>query len=786
MIVRIFLLMIIFTYLSGFNPVISETQVTETTLNITGLKDTVKVYIDDYGVPYIIAKNEQDLMFAHGYMQAKDRLFQLDGIRRVPQGRISEIIGRDYLGMDLEFRKLGFGRLAEEQLKVLNPETLSALESYSNGINAYLAECEFLPMEFLILGYKPEPWKPYDSLCVIDLVCWWLSTGSVQEEVYSELVKEFGKDNAERIFPGIPKRDFLDESLEDENAVKDCSDLCITGTDISLSKPAVKESLPNGTNCWVVSGKKTASGKPILANDTHLNLFSPSIWYETGLFCPEWSSVGVVFPGLPFHQIGTNGRIAWGAANFPADSQDYYIEKVNPQNKNQYWYDGKWNDYLISDEVIKVKDSNSLEYSCLKSVHGPVIDALGDQNYALAWSGFEPSDHLIAFKEAVKSKNVDDFTLAISKFRAAPQHFFAFDTDGNIIHLQPGLIPIRQGFNGDLPLDGSDPEFDWSGFYSFYEIPILKNPDSGILNNSNNFPPQDYGLDLGTCFPMSARYVRTFDLLSSRNDFTMDDMAHMQMDVLNPVAEKILPLMLKQVEDLPGNVIPQYQNDLEILKKWDYRETSESIAATIYNEWWIEFPKYLFNKKLGLYAENYRDWQDQCSITMIDILENGEKSDNFQWFNLGNSVNLTALCGISFENAMRNLEKCYGFDRENWKWGMVHKAVFKHPSGVELPILGLGQKYGVGGSRYTLNVTHYYPSMGYDADFGASYRIVASIDEKNRIVAQSILPPGNSAFLKSPHFNDQIGMWCEGKLKKLYVYPDEVKKLKTCLVLKSD
>jgi len=746
-------------------------------LFLKGLTAPVEIRRDSFGTPYIIAQNEHDLFFAHGYLQAVDRLFQLDGIRRIPQARTSEMTGSNLLDMDTMFAEIGLDRAAKKSLEILSDDSRAMLEAFSDGVNAYVNECgDSLPLEFTMLGYKPEPWTPYDSLCAMRLVGWWLSLGMDRELFFDGLVSAYGKDIADRLYPGIPSRAKLVEKIK-------------PGLPKAIEKHPLdkfrfyknrefRQSVHRGTNLWVVSGSKTKSGKPILANDPHIELFSPAIWYEVGLSCPEWTSVGVVFPGLPITLIGTNGKIAWGAASFPADSQDIYREKVNPENKNQYKYDDKWLDYEIHKYLLKPKGDKSFPYEVLESIHGPVVSRDEDENLALRWTGFQQSDDIICFKRAVKSSNIKEFHEAFRDFRMMPQHFMAFDLDTDITHVMAGSIPVRDGFTGDLPNPGWESKFEWSGFLPYDQTPWLINPSEGFLNNSNNYPECFKNFDLGINFPIPTRSDRTREILSPGDDFTVDDMRAMQVDVLNPIARDILPLMLSKLDGLD---ISSFKNEVDMLRKWDYREAPDSIEATIYNRWWIELPKHIFSK-LGIYSLVYRDSVDQCTLAMIELMRDAVKSPLWNWLELGSEMDFKLKCLVSLQLAVRSLEKDYGVDRNLWEWGKVHKIHFAHPSKVS--VLLDGGSYGVGGSRFTILVSHYFPSTGFESTFGPSYRFIATIDERNRIVAKSVLPPGNWAAPLSPHFKDQAQMWVDGELKDLKVYPDEMETLLVDFILK--
>ena len=741
------------------------------TLKIPGLNALVDIYRDDFGTPYIIAKNEHDLFFAHGYLQATDRLFQLDGIRRVPQADTSELLGSDMLDMDMMFAELGLDRVAKKSLEMLSPESRAMLEAFSDGVNAYITQCgSVLPLEFTILNYKPKPWTPYDSLCVMRLVGWWLSVGMSQELFYNDLVESYGNVIADQLFQGVPPRAEIDRAVKAKIKQKEKAPI------LKPFKPRNWREYfpgpPRGTNAWVISGSKTKSGKPILANDPHLELFCPAIWYEVGLSCPEWSEVGIVFPGLPVPLIGTNGKIAWGAAAFPTDSQDLYREKVNPSNKYQYEYNGKWLDYNVMKFEIPVKGGKPVSFEVRESIHGPVVSKQEKENLALRWTGFEPSDDIVCFKHLTKASNVSEFREAFRDFLMTSQHFMAFDTAGKIIQVMPGRIPIRDGFNGDLPHPEGDPKYEWSGYIPYNEMPSPINPIEGFLNNSNNFPSYCEGIDLGTTFPLPVRSDRVKEILSSRNDFTPDDMVEMEMDTLNPVAREILPMMLSRIDGLDTK---QFDGEINLLKNWDYRESPDSVAATIYNEWWVELPKHIFIRKLGLNSLTYRDYVDQCTLAMEELMTDGPNSSLWNWLEIGSKEDFKLTCFSALGIAVQTLAKDYGPDRANWAWGIVHKTHFAHPSKVKF--LLDGGSYGVGGSRYSLLVSHYYPSMGFESTFGPSYRIVATIDARGRITAKSVLPPGNWAAPLSPHFKDQAQMWVDGKMKDLRVYPDEMIKL---------
>lgn len=750
-------------------------------ITIPQLKESVRIYRDNFGTPYIVAENEHDLFFAHGYMQAMDRLFQLDGTRRVPQGRTSEVVGDQQLSMDMFFAQLGLDKVAEKSLELVDDDTLMMLQAFSDGVNAYLDDCkDTLPLEFKLMGYEPEQWKPVDSLLVMRLISWWLSVGMYQEMFFDDLVQQYGYDVAIDLFPGVPCRADIEKAAGEVvlEKPKPLEEKIKPFKPYKWRIPSIdRANAVKGTNCWVVSGKKTKSGMPILANDPHLELFSPSIWYEIGLSCPEWTSVGVVFPGLPIQQIGTNGYIAWGAAAFPADTQDLYRQKLNPDNENQYEHDGKWMDYEIEEKKIPVKGGESVSITVLISEQGPVVQTGEKENLALAWTGFEPSEDISSFKNAVLAKDINQFSKAFDKFEAIPQHFFAFDLKGNIIHVQPGRFPVRENCNGDLPVSGSDSDVQWVCYLPPDKIPDEINPVEGFLNNSNNFPPCDTGYDLGTTFPLPSRFERVRELLSARNDLTVDDMAKMQMDLLNPVAREILPLMLAKLDLSKCSAVA---DEISLLKKWDYRESPDSVAATIYNQWWNQLPMDIFTPKMGFYTLSYRDYMDQFSLVLISILRDGEKAPLWKWLGIGSEENLKNLCSQSLVKAVESLKKSYRDNRTEWEWGKVHKAHFAHPSQVKF--LVDGGSYGVGGSRYTINVTHYFPSSGYEANFGSSYRFIATI-ENGKIVARSVLPPGDLAAPLSPHFKDQAPLWASGQLKNLPVYRNEFEKLTLSLKL---
>ncbi|MCX6038210.1 MAG: penicillin acylase family protein, partial [Chloroflexi bacterium] len=496
---------------------------TDREIQLSGLEGPVDVYRDNMGIPHIYAASLHDLFMAQGYVHAQDRFWQMDFWRHIGSGRLSEMFGDSQVETDTFLRTLGWRQVAEQELATYDPESVAILEAYAEGVNAYLADhqgtaisLEYGILKILTPGYKPEPWTPVNTLTWAKAMAWDLR-GNVDEEIERAiLLKTLTPEQVAQLFPSYPA---------DHPVI-------IPGMGRAATIPSAGRSLPDldwasvqtrfsaldallgpsgagiGSNSWAVSGSLTATGMPLLANDPHLGIQMPSIWYQIGLHCRPVSAAcpcevaGFSFAGVPGVVIGHNQNIAWGFTNTGPDVMDLFIEKINPDNPNQYENNGQWVDMTLRTETITVGGGEPIPLTVRSTRHGPIIsDTGGDwtdfsqqagielpENYAISlrWTALEPSTIFQAIWGFNKAANWDDFRQAASKFTTPAQNLLYADVQGNIGYQMPGNIPIRKNGDGTLPVPGWTDEYEWTGYIPFDKLPYVFNPSKGYIVTANN------------------------------------------------------------------------------------------------------------------------------------------------------------------------------------------------------------------------------------------------------------------------------------------------------------
>lgn len=502
------------------------------TIQLSGLQAEVKVERDKWGVPHIYASNSHDLFMAQGYIHAQDRFWQMDFWRHIGSGRLSEMFGSSQLDTDKYLRTMGWARVAQQEIKQMNAEIMADLQAYSEGVNAYLGErqgsalsLEYALLQFLNAGYKPEPWQPLHSLTWGKVMAYDLGRNLGREIERTILLKTLTLTQVEELFPPYPEDlpvilpELQLQANKDANTQTEADREIIPVSAIapaleSINKPiAALEQLIGstgtgiGSNSWVISGKRTTTGKPLLANDPHLGVQLPSIWYEVGLHCTPkgaecpYNVTGFSFAGMLGVIIGHSDRIAWGATNVQSDVMDLYIEKINPNNPNQYEVNGKWVDMQLVKETIQVAGSQPIVQTVRYTRHGPILcDVSADikkfsssqrvqlpQNYAISlrWTALEPSRLVYAIPEINRAKNWQEFRAAVKGFDVSAQNMVYADIEGNIGYQMPGKFPIRAG-DGRYPVPGWTDEYEWRSYIDFEQLPKSFNPVQDYIATANN------------------------------------------------------------------------------------------------------------------------------------------------------------------------------------------------------------------------------------------------------------------------------------------------------------
>jgi penicillin amidase len=724
-------------------------------ISISGLSEPVNVVRDEQGVPHITAKNEHDLYFAQGFIQAQDRLFQMDLSRRQASGQLSEVIGEATVDRDKFFRTLGLRRAAEASYDAYSEEAKQVLQAFADGVNAYISLAKKegrLPIEFKILNYEPEKWTPIDSLTIGKYMAFDLG-GHWQGQAFRYwALKNLPKEKAYDLFPSYPK---------------DAPTILKTYKDVHLSieKAFASAVIPpefNGSNNWVVSGKKTKSGKPLLANDPHLSLSTPSIWYQMHLQAPTVNVSGVIFAGIPGIILGHNEHVAWGVTNTGPDVQDLYIEKRNPNNKNQFLYNGKWEDATIVKEPIQVKGGKTIPYEVTITRHGPVISEFAHQSddhtvLALRWTALDPSLELQAVLEMNKATNWKEFEKALEHFHVPTQNFVFAAKDGTIAYKANGKIPIRKKGDGLLPVPGWTDEYEWKGFIPYDKLPRSVNPKEGFIATANNkVVSDDYPYHISHHWAQPYRYMRIAQYLESKNDLTLADMKKLQMDQKNLWAEEFLPIMLKSLKSASLEEIDQ--KAIAQLEKWNNVDSVDKAAPLIFHLWMKEIPNVLFKEEIPKQMDELFEGKQAVVDELIRRAASGDVSP---WF--AEKGGFTEVLYTSLHNVLKRLSDKYGDDPSEWKWGDYHQLYFAHPMSASSSLLKFffnrEKPIPIGGSQVTVQAASFEEDG--IVNHGASWRFVIDLSDIEN--GQHIVGPGQAGHFKSRWYHDQINDWVEGK-----------------------
>jgi penicillin amidase len=748
---------------------------------LEGLTDEVKVYRDSFAVPHVYAKNESDLYYATGYLMAQDRLWQMDLLRRVTQGRLAEIFGKEFVKTDWFLRALRI----PEQSKIIrtetSPEIFQSFVSFSKGVNAYIEDHKKkLPPEFAILGYKPDKWEPEHSLNLIGYMAWNLAGGTYSTEItIYKLIKKFGLGNMAELIPDVNgRKDVVYADFKIDTVLLNIQASLLSGSE-KLDDLGAKVFF--GSNNWAVSGKKSVSGKPLLANDMHLGLNSPGIWYQIHEVTEDGLNVtGVAVPGTPLVIDGHNEDIAWGMTHLYMDDIDLYLEKINPDNPDEYWYNGKWNAMEVRKEVIKVKGGDEVVRENRYTHRGPIISGFKDMEQAISmrWIGNEKSNVLRSMYLMNHAENWDDFRDALRSFISLGQNVVYADKNGNIGLYAAGGVPIRKG-PGWMIHSGETDEYDWKGLIPFDELPHVYNPESGIVSSANNKTVgNDYPYYIGLIYSQGYRVNRIREMLNEKEKFSVEDFAAMQADQKSWLVREFLPDILAVLNS--ANLNEQEKTGRSVLLEWNGIMEETSAAPLIFDKLYLTLIKNILYDDLGedLYEEYYSNaalsrnfmeniWSNKNS-SLWDDKSTGHKKENY-----------ADIISKSYSEVIQDLSSSMGNDPEKWEWGDVHQLTLEHPLGkVKMldKVFGFNMgPYRVGGSFNTVSPYSYSFSLPFKANHGASQRHIFSSDNWDKSI--TIIPTGESGVPASPFYCDQTELY----LKNIYhADPFSRKKVEGC------
>ncbi len=736
-------------------------------VDIENLSEEVEVLRDSLAIPHVYAKNKEDLYRVVGYLSAQDRLWQMDLMRRITTGRLSEIFGKDMLTADQMFRSFEFSKKSMSVLNQTDPEILQCIEAYCDGVNQYIEKnSKKLSFEFTLLGYKPETWTPIHTTNLIGYMAWDLTSGwSSDMAIYkiSQLVSDsllmelFPNEDYQRsfVYPDYIKEhpELVLNTMLDE-AVKAIDDL---GAQVFQA-----------SNNWAVSGEKSETGMPLVANDMHLGFMSPGIWYQMHQVIEgELNVTGVVLPGQPYVIAGHNEDIAWGMTNVTVDNLDFYLETLNPEDTTQYKLNGRWVNMRTVEETIEVKDSEPVTRINRFTHRGPVISSfkgIKDKTITARWIGTDFSNELRSVHLFNRASNWEEFRDAASTFIAVSQNIVYGDIEGNIGLQSTGGLPIREG-NHIMIYPGDTTLYDWKGIVPFENMPYTYNPECGFVASANNKTVDaDYPHYIGTWYSLPNRYDRIVEMITAKEKLSIQDFQKMHSDQLSIFARKLTPLYL---EALAGDYEGAKALAVGKLRDWDYQMDKELAAPLIYEQMFIQLIHALYKDELG--PAMFDQVLGNNIIARYHIYKTIETKSSGWCDDVNTTDKIESFddnIRTAFDAAIDTLTNRIGEDVNAWKWGDVHTLTIEHPmGGVDLvaklfdPNLG---PYRVGGSFHTVAPFSYPLSSGnFNANHGASERHVFSTS--NWDDSKTVIPTGTSGIPASPYYGNQTDMYMDFK-----------------------
>ena len=707
-------------------------------LKLAGLKEPVEVLRDRWGIPHIFAKNTPDLFLAQGFVAAQDRLFQMDVWRRQGVGEMAEAFGAEYVEADRFSRLMKYRGDMDAEWTSYAPDAKEIATAFTAGINAAIDSFgDKLPVEFQMLGFRPKKWKPEDVLGRASGI--YMSQNFRNEVQRARLVVEVGLTQARWLAPVDPPRDYVSELSGDE--LKAIDGRVLAGYEAATKALSVTPAKTESNN-WVVSGERSASGKPLLASDPHRATALPSLRYLVHLHAPGWNVIGSGEPALPGVAIGHNDRIAWGFTIIGVDQADFYVEEVNPENATEYKVGERWEKLAVVRETIAVKGEKDRAVELLFTRHGPVLfqDEKRHRAYALKWVGSEPGGAAyLASLSVSRARDKGTFLEALARWKVPGLNFVYADVDGTIGWIAAARTPIRPKHDGLLPVPGRG-GFEWSGYLAVRDLPQSFNPKAGWLATANhNIIPEGYTHQIGYEFAPPFRFQRIRDRLAEKEKWTLEDFRAIQHDDTSIPALR-LGKLLKDVDLKDANLEPH----AKLLTEWDGRRTVEAKAGPLYAIWLSVAQESLYGahvpKDLIPALKSLGGAQ-----TLLTALESGDP----RWFGPKGKAARDQFVRNTFARAVEQLKVLPAPQQE--RWGSLHTATFRHPLATLDPAVAKALNVGPferAGDANTPNNTRHDDK--FQQVHGASYRHLIDLGDWDQALATSA--PGQSGQPGSEHY----------------------------------
>ncbi|MBW2005011.1 MAG: penicillin acylase family protein [Deltaproteobacteria bacterium] len=745
----------------------------EGNLHLSGLKEPVTILRDNKGMAYIYAQNKYDALMAQGFVTAQDRLFQMELTKLFATGRISELAGEKGKAIDIRMRTIGLYRNAKKHAEILDKKTRLFFQKYLDGVNAYIkTRSDTHHLEFRLAGIKPAPWTIADSLAIAYYMGWDSAANLHTEIITQMLVEKVGLERAIEIFPlNINPDDSSQKSNDAKVTAQEFAQLYLA-TDKKIMSYVKDGTLRVGSNNWAVGPLLSANGKPIVANDPHLDArILPGPWYPIGIITPEFRAVGVIIPGTPGMVVGRTDHIAIGVTNAYGDAQDLYVETVDPENPNRYLEGKKSLPFEVIEETLTIKDKDAPQGYRKEKVkirltrRGPVISGVlpglkTNKVITIRWSAFETMEPSIGLDQFLTATSVNHIREALSHINLIMLNFVFADTDGNIGWQVSSKLPIRSQGDGTIPYVVKDSYDNWAGWIPFDDMPQLYNPQKGWVGTCNHKTVgMNYPYYYSSTLSPSYRYQRLKQLLNSPGNKSVDEHWQFQRDIMNLMAKKIAPVIARAL--ITHNDTKQMG---QILSQWDYLDDIDKAAPTIFQAIYRKFALLVFQDELGeelatTMLDEWDFWEEKLQKMVLNGIS--------PWFDNVHTKDIKETVDKLLHQAALDvtdtLGESLGKDPNKWAWGKVHQLELVSPirrEGFGKGLVG-GGSHPFPGSGETLCRGIYDFNDPFGVTISASLRMVADLGDDDKVLA--VLPGGVSGRLFYPHTKDQIKAFMSGK-----------------------
>ncbi len=757
---------------------------TQGEITIPGVKWDLLIIRDEKGVPYIKADNLHGAVWGQGFAMAQDRLFQMQLNRLMAQGRISELAGEKAVPLDTRMRTLGFERAAKRHANILSSTDTEFFDHFCQGINAFIENRpNEIPLEFKIAGLNPEKWSPKDCLSILYFMAWSTSADMKNEIVALNLVDKLGLDKAGEIFPlNINPDDARVDTRRPGKSFKTFGKGFFDSP--TLLAYLSDQPLLLGSNNWAVSSAGSKSGKPILANDPHLDArMLPGPWYPSAIITPKHRMVGVTIAGIPGMIVGRNSHVALGITNAYADVQDLFIERIDPENPDNYLEGVESIPFSKRLETLKIKDKSSETGFKEKKIivrstkRGPIIsdvtDGLdGKAAVSIRWAPIEQMRPSIGLEKILKANSVNDVDKVVANLTSIVLNFVFADDQGNIGWRVSGSLPIRKINNSPVPLMASEAPDNWIGWIQEDQAPHSVNPERGWLGTCNHYTvPSDYPYYYTSYASPTYRYKRLSELLERNKLKAAEDHWGFQRDSKNVLAGELRAIFVKALKD-DGS----FGTMVEILEKWDLSDSADSPAPLIYHRLYERFAKKVFQDELGedlcdRMLKNWYFWQERLTKMIMD--------NDSDWFDDKTTKSKVEsrddLIRSSAGEIKKELSDKFGADPLDWRWGKAHVIEFVNPlrrKGFGKKIFG-AESFEMGGSVDTLYRAMYDFGKPSPVTITASLRMVADLGDGDKVLA--VLPGGASARTFHSSFKNQLDEFMDGTIMYWWFSDEAIK-----------